>query len=329
MKTSVMPLLWIVAIAFSTGCASVHKDPLPSWNDGPAKHSITSFVERTTRKGGADYVPPEARIATFDNDGTLWVEQPMYTQLAFAIDRIHTLAPSHPEWKTQEPFASILKGDVRQALAGGDHAILEIVAVTHAGMTIDEFESTVTNWIATARHPRFNELYTQCIYQPMVEVLDYLRANGFTTYIVSGGGVEFMRPWTDAAYGVPTHQVVGSSGKTKYEARDGNPVLVKLPEIESIDDKAGKPENINLHIGRRPIIAFGNSDGDQQMLEWAAPNGGLCVLIHHTDAVREYAYDKDSAVGHLETALVEARARGWTVVSMKTDWRKIFTWQKP
>ncbi len=316
------------ALALSTGCASLHPDPLPSWNDGPAKASITSFVERTTNKGGPAYVAPEARIAVFDNDGTLWVEQPMYTQLAFAIDRIHALAPHHPEWATQEPYASILKGDLHAALAGGDTAVLELVAATHAGMTTDEFEATVAEWIASARHPTLDQPYTQCIYAPMVEVLDYLRDNGFQTYIVSGGGVEFMRPWTEPAYGVPPENVVGSSGKTRYEIRTGEPVLVKLPEIQSIDDKAGKPENINLHIGRRPIIAFGNSDGDQQMLEWTAPNGGLCVLIHHTDDVREFAYDKDSSVGHLDTALAEAHERGWTVVSMKTDWTRIFAWQQ-
>jgi len=309
-----------------SGCASLKGDPLPSWNDGPSRKAITSFVERTTRHGSADYVAPAERVAVFDNDGTLWAEQPMYFQLAFAIDRVRAEAANHPEWKTTEPFRSILDGDIKAALAGGEHAILELVMATHAGMTTDQFARTVAEWASTARHPTLNRLYTECTYQPMVEVLEYLRAHGFKTFIVSGGGAEFMRPWVGRAYGVPPEQVVGSSGKTRFEMRDGGPVLVKLPEIGSIDDKDGKPININLHIGRHPIIAFGNSDGDQQMLEWTAANRGpsLCVLVHHTDAEREWAYDRNSPIGRLDTALDEARLRNWTVVDMKEEWKVIF-----
>jgi phosphoserine phosphatase len=305
-------------------------DPLSSWNDGKAKQSVVAFVEKVTKEGSPDFVPAPERIATFDNDGTLWAEQPMYFQLLFALDRVKTLAPQHPEWKDKEPFASLLKGDVKGALAGGEPAIFQIVMATHAGMTTEEFEKIVKDWIATARHPKTKKPYTEMVYQPMLELLAYLRLNGFKTFIVSGGGAEFMRPWTEKVYGIPPEQVIGSSIKTKFEMRDGKPVLVRLPEINFIDDKAGKPVGINSQIGRRPIAAFGNSDGDLEMLQWATAGEGarLAVIIHHTDAEREWAYDRTSSVGKLDKALDEAKAKGWTVVDMKKVWKRIFPFEK-
>ncbi len=319
-------LLGSVVFALAAAVARAQA-PLPSWQDGPAKQAITSFVAKVTKVGSPDFVPPAERIATFDNDGTLWAEQPMYVQLAFALDRVKVLAPQHPEWKTQEPFASLLKGDTKRALAGGVQSMLEIVTATHAGMTTTEFERIVKDWIATARNPRTGRLYTEMAYQPMLELLAYLRANGFKTFLVSGGGVEFMRPWTERVYGVPPEQVVGSSIKTKYGYRDGKPVLMRLPEMNFIDDKTGKPVGINAHIGRRPIAAFGNSDGDRQMLEWTQAGGGarLMMLVHHDDAGREWAYGAKSKIGTFSDALLaEARKNGWTVISMKNDWRRIF-----
>ena len=305
-------------------------DPLPSWNDTAPKKAIVSFVDRVTKEGSPDYVPMAERIATFDQDGTLWAEQPMYFQFFFAVDRVKALAPRHPEWKEKEPFASLLKGDVKGALKGGERAMLEIVMATHAGMTTEEFAQTVKDWIATARHPKTGRPYTEMVYQPMLELLTYLRANGFKTYIVSGGGIEFMRPWTGKVYGIPPEQVIGSSITTKFELRDGKPVLVRLPEIDFIDDKAGKPVAINQHIGRRPIAAFGNSDGDLQMLQWATAGSGsrFALLVHHTDAEREWTYDRTSSIGRLDKALDEAQAKGWTVVDMKNDWKIIFPFEK-
>jgi len=301
-------------------------DPLPSWYEGASKRAIVAFVEKVTRPGDAGFVPAAERIAVFDNDGTLWAEQPMYTQLAFVLDRVKVLAPQHPEWKTQEPFASLLKGDVKAALAGGERGLLEMIMATHAGMTTEEFEGIVKEWIATAKHPVTKRPYTQMVYQPMLELLAYLRAHDFKTYVVSGGGVEFMRPWTEAVYGIPPEQVVGSTIRMKLEMRDGRPVIVRLPEAEFVDDKAGKPIGIQRHIGRRPIAAFGNSDGDLQMLQWTAAGGAsrFCLLVHHTDAAREWAYDRTSSIGKLDKALDEARARGWTVVSMLEDWKTIY-----
>ena len=330
--TQRVTLMLIVLIAMIVGSvqALAQTDPLPSWNDTAPKKAIVAFVEKVTKGGSPSFVKPEERMATFDNDGTLWCEQPMYFQLFFALDRVKTLAPQHPEWKTKEPFASLLKGDVKGALAGGEHAILEIIVATHAGMTTAEFEKIVADWIATAKHPKFKRPYTECIYQPMVELLAYLRANGFKTFIVSGGGIEFMRPWTEKVYGVPPEQVVGSSIKTKYEMRDGKPVLMRLPEMNFIDDKAGKPVGINSHIGRRPIAAFGNSDGDQQMLEWTQAGSGarLMMLVHHDDATREFAYGAESKIGTFSDALMaEAKKDGWTVISMKDDWKKIFAFE--
>jgi hypothetical protein len=318
------------ALVFGRLATAQTRDPLPSWNAGEAKQSIIAFVERVTKAGTPDFVPPAERIAVFDNDGTLWAEQPMYVQLVFALDRFKALAPQHPEWKDKELFASLLKGDVKGALAGGEHAILEIVMATHAGNTTDEFEKIVKDWISTAKHPTTKRLYTEMVYQPMLEVLAYLRANGFKTFIVSGGGVEFMRPWVESVYGVPPEQVIGSSIKTKFEMRDGKPVLVRLPEINFIDDKQGKPVGINQHIGRRPIAAFGNSDGDLQMLQWttSGPGSRLALYVHHTDAQREWAYDRNASFGRLDKGLEEAESKGWTVVDMKQDWKIVYPPEK-
>lgn len=309
---------------------SVAADPLPSWNDTTPKKAIVTFVERVTREGSPDFVPVAERIATFDNDGTLWAEQPIYFQLLFAIDRVKTLAPQHPEWKDKEPFASLLKGDVKAALAVGEKAILELVMATHAGMTTPEFEKIVKDWIATAKHPKTGKPYSDMVYQPMLELLAYLRANGFKTFIVSGGGIEFMRPWTEKVYGIPPEQVIGSSIKTTYEVRDGKPLIVRLPELNFIDDKAGKPVGINQHIGRQPIMACGNSDGDFEMLEWTTAGTGLRfgLLVHHTDDKREWAYDRDSHIGKLDHGLDEGPRRGWTIVNMRDDWRVIFPFNK-
>jgi len=317
------------AVTFTT-TVSRAADPLPSWNDGAAKKSIVAFVKNVTKEGSADFVPVAERIATFDNDGCLWAEQPMYFQAFFIFDRIKALAPQHPEWKTKEPFASVLKGDVKAALAGGERALMETVMATHAGMTTEEFEKIVKDWIATAKHPTTKRPFTEMVYQPMLELLTYLRANNFKTFIVSGGGIEFMRPWTERVYGIPPEQVVGSSIKTKFELRDGKPVLMRLPELNFIDDKEGKPVGINQHIGRRPIAAFGNSDGDLQMLQYTAAGKGprFCLYVHHTDAAREWAYDRTSHIGKLDKGLDEARAKGWTVVSMKDDWKTIFAPEK-
>jgi hypothetical protein len=333
MKAKHIQYLITAALACALGFTSTitrAADPLPSWNDGRAKQSIVEFVAKVTKESSPDFVPVAERIATFDNDGTLWCEQPLYFQLAFALDRIKTQAPHHPEWKDKEPFASALKGDVKSALAGGEHALLKLVMATHAGMTTQEFEQIVKDWIAKTKHPKTGRSYTEIVYQPMLELLAYLRANGFKNFIVSGGGVEFMRPWTEGVYGIPPEQVIGSSIKTKFEIRDGKPVLVRLPEINFIDDGAGKPVGINQHIGRRPIAAFGNSDGDLQMLQWTTAGSGarLALIVHHTDAEREWAYDRTSHVGRLDKALDEANAKGWTVVDMKKDWKRIFPWEK-
>jgi phosphoglycolate phosphatase-like HAD superfamily hydrolase len=315
-----------LAVILACGSLAAGAEPLASWNDGAAKRAVVEFVTKVTTDGGPDFVPPDQRIATFDNDGTLWCEQPMYFQLAFALDRVKAQAPQHPEWKDQEPFKSLLAGDLKGALAGGEKAVLSILAATHTGMTTDQFDADVGQWLATAQHPRFKRPYNRCIYQPMLELLAYLRSNGFKTFIVSGGGVEFMRVWAEQAYGIPPEQVVGSSGKLKYELRDGEPVIVKLPAVDFIDDKAGKPVGIEKFIGRRPILAFGNSDGDFEMLEWTTSGAGarLGLLVHHTDAEREYAYDRDSHIGQLKRGLDEAAKRGWILVDMKKDWRVVF-----
>ncbi len=348
MNTNRHLLLWFAMMSISAalgGCSNqrsgyagsslssptqAHAAALASWNDSPAKRSITAFVARVTNPQSPDFVPPAERIAVFDNDGTLWAEQPMYFQFMFAMDRVKALAPNHPEWEEKEPFASLLKGDLKSALAGGEKAMIEIIAATHFGMTTEEFDTVVKDWIGTAKHPKTSKLYTEMVYQPMLELLSHLRENGFKLFIVSGGGIEFMRPWSERVYGIPPEQVIGSSGKTKFEIRDGKPVLVKLPEINFIDDKEGKPVGINQHSGRRPIAAFGNSDGDLAMLQWTAGRAGpnLCVFIHHTDADREWAYDRASPVGKLDKALDEAIRREWTIVSMKDDWAQVFPVRK-
>jgi hypothetical protein len=304
-------------------------DPLPSWNDGATKQSITDFVAAVTTAGRPDFVPPDQRIATFDNDGTLWIEQPMYVQLAFILDRVKALAPQNPDWKTKQPFKAVLDNDMKALAASGEKGLVELMAATHAGMTTEEFEKITSDWLGAARDARFKRPYTEMIYQPMLELLAYLRASGFKTFIVSGGGIEFMRPWTEKIYGVPPEQVVGSSIKTEFQMRDGRPTLFRLPEIDFIDDGPGKPVGINEHIGRRPIAAFGNSDGDLQMLQWTTMSGGrrFGLIVHHTDAEREYAYDRQSHFGKLDKALDAAAINKWTVVNMKSDWKKVFSFQ--
>ncbi len=326
MKTRCLPTIALTCALALTATLARAADPLPSWNDTAPKQAILAFVEKVTKEGSPDFVPVAGRIATFDNDGTLWSEQPMYFQAFFIFDRIKALAPQHPEWSDKEPFASVLKGDVKSALAGGEKALAALMAAAHSGMTTEEFENSVTDWLATAKHPKTGRPFTEMVFQPMLEVLAYLRANGFKTFIVSGGGIEFMRPWTERVYGIPPEQVVGTSGGLKYELRDGSPVIVKLPELVLNDDKEGKPVGIQRHIGRRPIAAFGNSDGDFQMLEWTTAGKGarLGMIVHHTDAVREVAYDRESHVGRLDKGLDEAPKRGWTVIDMKTDWKTIF-----
>lgn len=313
----------VLMLAVASARAS---EPLPSWNAGASKSAIVEFVARIARENGPDFVPPAERIAVFDNDGCLWSEQPAYFQLLFAIDRIKTLAPQHPEWREQQPFKAVLENDMKALAAAGEHGLLELVMASHAGMTTVEFEQVVRDWLASARHPTTGKPYTAMVYQPMLEVLDYLRANGFKTFIVSGGGIEFMRPWTQAVYGIPPEQVIGSSIKTQFDVRDGEPVLVRLPEINFIDDKAGKPVGINQHIGRRPVMAFGNSDGDLQMLQWTTGGAGprLGVIVHHTDAEREWAYDRSSHIGKLDKALDLAAGSGWVIVDMKTDWNRVY-----
>jgi phosphoglycolate phosphatase-like HAD superfamily hydrolase len=307
--------------------APAQTDPLPSWNDGGAKKSITDFVARTTTQGGADFVAPAERIAVFDNDGTLWSEQPIYFQVAFAIDRVKALAAKNPDWKTRQPFKSVLEGDMKTLAASGKQGLLQIIAATHAGMTIEEFHKTVLDWTTSARHPRFNRPYTELVYQPMLELLAYLRANGFKTFIVSGGGIEFMRPWVGRVYGIPPEQVVGSSGQVQFRMKpDGKPDLFKIAKVEFIDDGPGKPVGINRFIGRRPVFAFGNSDGDLQMLQWTVAGSGarFAGIVHHTDAEREWAYDRKSSIGKLDKALDEGTRRDWTIVSMKQDWKRVF-----
>lgn len=318
-----------VLLTFSVAGNLHAQEALPSWKDGATKQSIITFVEKVTNKESKSYVKPQERIAVFDNDGTLWAEQPIYFQLAFVSDRIKELAPSHPEWKTEHPFKAVLENDKEALAASGYEGLMKLLMATHAGMTQAEFQNISEQWLDTAKHPRFNRPYNELVYQPMLELLTYLRANGFKTYIVSGGGIEFMRPWTEEVYGIPPEQVVGSSLVTEFEMRDGKPVLVRKAEILFLDDKEVKPVLINSHIGRRPIAAFGNSDGDLQMLQWTAAGDGpsLMVLVHHTDAKREWAYDKDSHIGKLDKALVEANEKGWTVVDMKEDWKVVFPFQ--
>jgi phosphoserine phosphatase len=326
----ILILLCVLIYTSAMGQVTSGADPLPSWNVGAAKENIQAFVSDVTDPRSKYFIPVEERIAVFDNDGTLWSERPAYFQFFFALDRIKALAPKHPEWKTKQPFKAALDGDLKTVFSGGEHALIELVMASHAGNTTGEFEQIVTEWIGTAKHPRFKRPYTDCVFQPMLELLSYLRANGFKTWIVSGGGIEFMRPWVEKVYGIPPEQVIGSSIKTRFEIRDGKPVLVRLPEIDFIDDKAEKPVGINKFIGRRPIAAFGNSDGDLQMLQWTAAGSGtrFCLYVHHTDAEREWAYDRKSSIGRLDKGFDEARAKGWTVVDMKKDWKRVFPFDK-
>lgn len=314
---------WLLIVAAACGA-----QPLPSWNEGPAREAIMKFVRDVTTDGAPTYVAQDDRIAVFDNDGTLWPERPP-VELAFALDRVKALAPQHPEWKDREPFKSILAGDVAKALAGGEKAAAELMAATHAGMTTDAFAADVRAWIENARHPRFERPYTDLAYEPMLELLAYLREHGFRTFIVSGGGVEFMRPWAQKVYGVAPEQVIGSQGGLRFELREGRPVLVKLAELDFVDDKAGKPVAIQKHIGRRPLVAVGNSDGDFEMLEWttSAPGARLGLLVHHTDAAREFAYDRHAGPFTLDKAWDEAAAKGWIVVDMKRDWKRMFAFE--
>jgi len=301
-------------------------NPLPSWNEGNTKKSIIDFITKTTKKGGSEFIPPADRIACFDNDGTLWSEQPMYFQLAFALDRVKAMAPQHPEWKTTQPFQSVLEGNMNGVMAGGEKALSQIVLSTHSGMSNEAFEKTVQEWIATATHPVKKRPYTQLIYQPMVELLTYLRANGYKTYIVSGGGVDFMRPWVEKAYGIPPEQVIGSSLKVKYDTANGKAILIKLPEVDFVDDKEGKPVAIYKHIGKRPVFTAGNSDGDYAMLQYTSTGTGprFGLIIHHTDEVREWSYDRKSHIGRLDKALDDAAKYNWQLVDMKRDWKKVF-----
>jgi len=322
--------LIFLALTLSSCNQGKSTDVLLSWNEAQSKQAIIEFVDTVTDKTSKQYIPPAERIAVFDNDGTLWSEQPLYFQLAFALDRIKTLAPQHPEWKDTQPFKAALEGDLNTIIADGHHALLELVMASHAGNTTEEFTQIVKDWLKTARHPKTGRLYTEMIYQPMLELLHYLRDNRFKIYIVSGGGIEFMRPWTEAVYGIPPEQVIGSSIVTKFEMRDGTPTLVRLPEINFINDKEGKPVAINQYIGRQPVAAFGNSDGDLQMLQWTCKghnvrnNERFCLYIHHTDAEREWAYDRASHIGRFDKGLDEAAAEGWTVVDMKQDWKTVF-----
>jgi phosphoglycolate phosphatase-like HAD superfamily hydrolase len=323
---------WAVAgLLVLATLAAAQPDPLPSWNTGPIKAAIIDFVRRVTTHGSPEFTPAAARIATFDNDGTLWSEQPMYFQLAFTLDRVRALAPEHPEWKTTQPFKAVLDNDAEALAAAGTKGLVELIMATHTGMTTDEFTQTVASWIATARHPRFDRPYTDLVFQPMLELLAYLRDNGFKTFVVSGGTVDFMRVWTERAYGIPPEQVIGTTFVTELQRRpDGVPALVRQPKLDFLDDGPGKPVAVNKFIGRRPVLAFGNSDGDQQMLQWTAAGGGprFMGLIRHTDGDREWAYDRSSPIGRLDKALDEAVAKGWVVVDMKRDWRVIYPFQR-
>ncbi len=314
----------------SGGARAAPADPLPSWNDTAPKKALTAFVAKVTKDGSPDFVPPAERVAVFDNDGTLWCEQPIYVQFAFAIDRVKALADKHPEWKDQQPFKAVLEGDHKTLAASGEKGLAAILIATHTGMTIEEFETTVTDWLATARHPKYERPYTECVYQPMLEVLAYLRANGFKTFIVSGGTADFMRPWAEKVYGVPPEQVVGTTFKTKYAVKDGKSAVVIETHIDLVDDHAGKPVGIARAIGRRPLMAFGNSDGDFEMLEYTTTGKGprFGLLVHHTDAEREAAYDRKSPIGKLDRGLDEAAKRGWVVTSIKDDWKTVFQTKK-
>ena len=308
------------------GKSVLNVDPLPSWNDGPRKEKILKFIAVVSDSANTSFVHEDNRIVVFDNDGTLWSERPVYFQLYFALDRIKTLAPDHPEWKDQQPFKAVLENDMKTLLASGEHGLLKLIMASHSGMTTTEFEGIVKDWIAVARHPDTGKHFTEMVYQPMLELLSFLQENNFKTYIVSGGGIEFMRPWVEEVYGIPPEQVIGSSIKTEFQINNGIPQLIRLPELDFLDDKEGKPIAINKFIGKKPIAAFGNSDGDLQMLQWTDSHkeNSLMVYIHHTDSVREWAYDRDSHVGRLDKGLDEAAKKNWLVVDMNNDWKSIY-----
>ncbi|MHB9797426.1 HAD family hydrolase [Pseudomonas sp. MT3] len=317
---------WLFTLLLALPLLSQAAAPLPSWNDGPSRQAIEGFVEAVTREGGPDFVPPAERIAVFDNDGTLWSEQPMYFQVLFALEEVKRQAPQHPEWKTQQPFKAVLENDRKTLAESGMKGILEIVAATHSGMSTDDFIGNARRWLASAKHPRSQKPYTEMVFQPMLELLDYLRANGFKTYIVSGGEVAFMRAFAQEVYGIPPEQVIGTTLGSRFEDRDGQLSIQRLPKLAHSDDGPGKPESIDSIIGRRPILAFGNSDGDLQMLQWTAAGQGkrLAALVHHTDGKREWAYDRESKVGRLDKALDTAKSKGWVVVDMATEWKRIY-----
>lgn len=328
-RTTFVVVIWLLALAGARAPAA--DDPLPSWNDGAAKQSILQFVARVTREGSPDFVPAPDRIATFDNDGTLWCERPMYVQGVYVIDRLKELVPQHPEWKTKPNFRAAMESNFKELALYGENGLAEIVMATHAELTVESFLQTVRDWLAKARHPRFQRPYTELVYVPMLELLAYLRGNGFTTYIVTGGGIEFVRAWSEPIYGVPPGQIVGSSIRTKFDLHHDAPRLLRLPEIDFIDDGPGKPVGINKFIGKLPIAAFGNSDGDLQMLQYTTvgrPTPRFGLIVHHTDAEREYAYDRDTHVGRLVKALEQAPERGWTVVDMKRDWKRVFAFER-
>jgi len=304
-------------------------DPLPSWNDGATKEAILAYVNKVTTEGNDGFIPVSERVAVFDNDGNLWSEKPAYFQLFFAMDRIKALAPEHPEWETTQPYKSVLEDDMATLMSFGEHGLIQIVMATHGNNTVNEFEQIVSEWLATAKHPRFDRPYTELVYQPMLELINYMKANDFKNFIVSGGGIEFMRPWAEDVYGIPKDQVIGSSIKTKYDYNDGNPVIRRLPELNFIDDKEGKPEGINQYIGRKPAFASGNSDGDLQMMRWADSNKypSFQLYLHHTDSMREWAYDRKSSVGRLDKGLDEANDKGWTVIDMQKDWKVVYPFE--
>lgn len=301
-------------------------EPLPSWREGPSKHAIVEFVQAVTADGSKDFVPPAERIAVFDNDGTLWSEQPMYFQMLFALEEVKRMAPQHPEWQQQQPFKAVLENDQKTLADSGMEGLMKIIDATHTEISTQTFLANVRAWLAKAVHPRTHKPYTEMVYQPMLELLAYLRANGFKTYIVSGGEVEFMRAWTEEVYGVPPEQVIGTTFTAEYQYNAGKPVIMRMPKLAHNDDGPGKPVSIDAVIGRRPILAFGNSDGDQQMLQWTAAGDGkrFMGLVHHTDAQREWAYDRESKIGKLDKALDEAQAQNWTVVDMAKEWVKIY-----
>lgn len=306
------------------------KDPLPSWNDGPNKQAILDYVNDVTNSSSPNFIAVPDRIATFDNDGTLWSEQPIYFQFFFALDRVKAMAADHPEWKSKQPFKAVLENDMPTLMKQGEKGLLEIVMTTHVGNTTDEFDKLVKEWIASAEHPVKKKHFNELVFQPMLELLDYLRANEFKTFIVSGGGIEFMRPWAEAVYGIPKDQIIGSSIQTEYVYNDGKPVIKRLAKIDLIDDKEGKPVGIQRYIGRKPVFAAGNSDGDLQMLHWTDANGlkSFKLYVHHTDSVREWAYDRKSHIGTFDKGWDEANEKGWTVVDMKNDWKVIYPFEK-